>query len=254
MLVPVAPDAPAYELITEVGHRSPPEEHIGDDRAQLRLRSGGEIAIDRSACRVVFRVPHSVRPDELVHPYLAPAAAVIARWLGRESIHAGAFAGRDSAWGLVGGREGGKSSTLAWLARAGVEVLCDDMLVLDGRTPLAGPRSIDLREDAAARLGAGEEIGLTGARERWRVQLGPVPATRPLAGWVFLTWGERLELRRLSGSECLQRLAAERALRLAPVRPDAFLELAGLPGWELRRPRGWESLPETADRLRDLAG
>lgn len=148
---------------------------MGADHAQLRLRNGGEIAIDRRAGRVVFRVPHPVRADELVHPYLAPAAAVIARWLGRESIHAGAFAGRDTAWGLVGGRGAGKSSTLAWLARAGMEVLCDDMLVLEGRTPLAGPRSVDLREDAAARLGAGEEIGLTGARERWRLQLGPVP-------------------------------------------------------------------------------
>ena len=40
----------------------------------------------------------------------------------------------------------------------------DDLLVLDGRTTFVGPRSIDLREDAAAQLGAGEAIGVTGAR------------------------------------------------------------------------------------------
>jgi hypothetical protein len=253
LLVAVSADAPGYELVAERGPAAAPEEHVDDGHAELRLPRGGQIVIDREAGRVRFRVPESLRADEIVHPYLAPAAAVIARWAGRESIHAGAFAGRHGVWGLVARREGGKSSTLAWLARAGADVLCDDMLVLDGRTPLAGPRTVDLREDAATRLGEGEDIGLTGARERWRVALGPAAAPAPLAGWVFLTWGEPFELRRLGGAERLNRLAGERALRLPPVRPEAFLELLELPAWELRRPLGWGSMPETADRLRDLA-
>jgi hypothetical protein len=208
--------------------------------------------IDRAARTVAYRVPHAVRSDELVHPYLAPAAAVIGRWLGRESVHAGAFAVDGQALGVVGTRESGKSSTLAWLARQGVDVLCDDMLIVDGDRPLAGPRSIDLRADAAERFGAGEPIGMTGARERWRLQLGPT-ATATLTGWVFLAWGDEVAARPLPARERIPRIAAERGLRLPPVRPDALLELASLPAWELSRPRDWASLPRAADLLLGLA-
>jgi hypothetical protein len=209
--------------------------------------------IDRAARTVAYRVPHAVRSDELVHPYLAPAAAVIGRWLGRESVHAGAFAVDGQALGVVGTRESGKSSTLAWLARQGVDVLCDDMLIVDGDRPLAGPRSIDLRADAARRLDAGEAIGVTGARERWRLTLGPTAAHHTLKGWVFLTWGDETVARPLPARERIPRIAEERGLRLPPVRPDALLELAELPAWELSRPRDWASLPRAADLLLGLA-
>jgi hypothetical protein len=217
------------------------------------LRSGGQIVIERREQTVLYRVPHPVREDELVHPYLAPAAAVIGRWMGRESLHAGAFAAGGHALGVVGTREAGKSSTLAWLALQGVDVLCDDMLIVDGDRPLAGPRSIDLRADAAERLGAGEPIGMTGARERWRLRLGPPAPAATLRGWVFLAWGERVEARALPARERIPRIAEERGLRLPPVRPDALLELASLPAWELSRPRGWASLPQAADLLLELA-
>ncbi len=253
LLVEVPADAPVYDLATEIGHATAPGEEVGERHARLRLQSGGEIAVDRDARTVVFRVPHPVRPDELVHPYLAPAAAVIGRWAGRECMHAGAYAAGDKVWGVVGTREAGKSSTLAWLARDGVEVLADDMLILDGQTPLPGPRSVDLREDAAARLGIGQAIGMTGARPRWRVSLGAVAAGRPLAGWVFLGWGDEVALRPVPPSERIPRIAAERGLRLPPVRPDALLELASLPAYELTRPRDWSSLPHAAERLVQLA-
>src|SRR5687767_8737930 len=206
LLVPVSETAPAYESESEVGRPAPDPEFVDDDRGELLLRSGGRILIDRTAGRVSFVVPHEVRPDELVHPYLAPAAAVIGRWHGRESIHAGAFAVDGDVWGVVGEREAGKSSTLAWLAMAGVDVLCDDMLVIDGRTPFRGPRSIDLRADAAERFEAGEAIGVTGARERWRLRLDQAPDGQTLAGFLLLTWGDRVEVRALGASERLQRL------------------------------------------------
>ena len=128
----------------------------------------------------------------LVHPYLAPAAAVIARWLGREPFHAGAFALDGGAWGVLGEREAGKSSLLAWLSLQGRSVVCDDMLVVAGDTVFAGPRSVDLRRETAVRLGAGEELGMIGARERWRVGLPPIEPEVPLAGWVFLEWGDEV--------------------------------------------------------------
>jgi hypothetical protein len=253
LLVAVDPGAPAYTVRAEIGHAPSFEEHVDDEGAELRLRSGGQIVIDRDAASIRFRVPHPVRPDELVHPYLAPAAAVVGRWMGRESVHAGAFAVAGSALGVVGTRESGKSSTLAWLARSGVDVLCDDMLIVDGDTPMAGPRTIDLRADAAQRLDAGDPIGVTGARERWRLRLGPTAAGARLTGWVFLAWGDEVRARPLKASERIPRIAAERGLRLPPVRPDALLELASLPAWELSRPRAWASLPQAADLLLELA-
>jgi hypothetical protein len=244
--------APAYAVSAEIGQADPGGEHVDDDAARLRLQSGGEIVIDRAAATVLYRVPRAVRPDELVHPYLAPAAAMIGRWMGRESVHAGAFAVDGRALGVVGTRESGKSSTLAWMAREGVDVLCDDMLIVDGDRPFAGPRSIDLRADAAKRLGAGTPIGVTGARERWRLAL-PKPGTARLAGWVFLAWGDEIAARPLPARERIPRIAEERGLRLPPVRPDSLLELAELPAWELSRPRDWASLPRAADLLLELA-
>jgi hypothetical protein len=253
LLVEVPPDAPEYSVAAEIGRADTHAEHVDDARAELRLRSGGQIVIDRAAQTILYRVPHAVREDELVHPYLAPAAAIVNRWLGRESVHAGAFAVAGRALGVVGTREAGKSSTLAHLALAGVDVLCDDMLIVDGDTPLTGPRSIDLRADAAERFGAGEAIGITGARERWRLTLSPVAGAPKLHGWVFLAWGDRIEARPLPARERIPRIAEERGLRLPPVRPDALLELAELPAWELSRPRGWASLQPAADLLLELA-
>ena len=253
LLVPVDGQAPAYLVESAVESPPPGPEHVDDDRAELRLRSGGRVLIDRRAGWARFEVPHPLRPDELVHPYLAPAAAVIGRWLGRESVHAGAFAVDDRALGVVGTREAGKSSTLAWLALEGGEVLCDDLLVVDGRSMFAGPRSIDLREDAAAHLGAGEAIGVTGARERWRLRLAPAGGRHTLAGFVFLSWGDEVTVRRLGAGERLERLVPQRGARLEPLRPDAVLDLASLPAWEINRPRSWASLPEVGRRLLELA-
>jgi hypothetical protein len=252
LLVPVDGRAPAYLVESAVRPAQPGSEHVDDDRAELRLRSGGRVLIDRRGGRVCFEVPHPVRPDELVHPYLAPAAAVIGRWLGRESVHAGAVAVDGRALGVVGARGAGKSSTLAWWALGGGEVLCDDLLMIDGRATFTGPRSIDLREDAAAQLGAGELIGVTGARERWRLQLAPAGDGHVLVGFVFLAWGDSVTVRKLGVGERLQRLVPERSLRLEPARHDALLDLATLPAWEISRPRSWAALPEAGQRLREL--
>ena len=97
-------------------------------------------------------MPAPLSADELVHPFLAPAAALFAHWHGREGLHGGALALGGTAWGVIGDRLGGKSSLLAALAVSGTDVVCDDVLVLDGREVYPGPRTVDLREDAAAAL------------------------------------------------------------------------------------------------------
>jgi hypothetical protein len=251
LLVPADPAWPALAVRQETGRSEARDgrDVCTDTHARLQLQNGGEIVIDRHAGQAVFVVPLPLRTEELVHPYMAPVAAILAYWLGRESFHAGAFVHDGGVWAVLGDRESGKSSTLAWLALRGHPVVCDDMLILDGTTAFAAPRSIDLRPEAARQLGAGEALGVIGTRERWRMTVGPVDSGMPVRGWIFLAWGPRLEIERLPGSRRVARLAAHRGVRLQPVEAASLLELATLPAWELRRPQGWDSLSAAAQRL-----
>jgi hypothetical protein len=250
LLVPAERSWPCIELVSRIGDSSPdPYDRVSERRAELKLLEGGRILIEREEGRVVFTAPNPPRPEELVHPFLAPVAAVYAYWLGRESFHAGAFVAGDGVWALIGERGSGKSSTLAWLALHGYEVVCDDMLVLEGPNAFPAPRSVDLRPEAALALGAGEPIGLVGARERWRLTLGAVRRNLPLRGWIFLTWADRVDSVRVPAPERLMRLGANRGARLPVADPVYLVELAALPGWELRRPSDWHSLAPAAERL-----
>ncbi|MGH3004321.1 MAG: hypothetical protein ACRDOS_00140 [Gaiellaceae bacterium] len=249
LLVDAPASWPLLEVVRTTGSEAPPLDRLGDDRAELRLHGGGCIRIARSPLRATFATPSPLADAELVHPLLGAAAAVAAHWLGREAFHAGAVLLDRGAWGLVGERGTGKSSTLAWLGLHGADVLSDDLLVLEATTVFAGPRSVDLRAEPAAQLGAGEHLGRLGSRERWRVRLSAVPPELPLRGWVLLGWGDRLDMRRLPGGVRLTELARQRAVKVPPLHPQSLLELAALPAWELRRPRRWSSLEEAAGLL-----
>jgi hypothetical protein len=240
---------PAVEVGVHVGELDAEDEQLDDDRALLRLRTGGWIDVRRDPGHARYVVPAALSADELVHPFLAPAAAVFAHWHGREGLHGGALALGGTAWAVIGDRFGGKSSLLAALAVSGTDVVCDDVLVLDGCVAYPGPRTIDLRKDAAAALEVGDEIGVAGARERWRLRLAPLDRSLSIGGWVFAEWAEELELKRLPPPEILARLFRNRSLRVPPKDPAAFLQLSALPAWELRRPRSWASLPETLEAL-----
>jgi hypothetical protein len=254
MLVEAQADWPRVQLVSEIADPPPAAEWVTADAAELALKTGGRLSIDRRRGVARFAVPRPVADAELVHPYLAPVAAVVSHWNGRLSFHAGAFVAGGGVWALVGEREAGKSSTLAWLALQGHQVVADDVLVVCEGKAYAGPRSIDLRCETAERFGVGEALGMVGARRRWRVSLPGVDAELPLRGWVFLGWGDRLEVGPLPGSRLLGELMRHLTLRIQPTRPRGLLELAMLPAFELRRPRGWESLTETTDRLLELAG
>lgn len=249
LLALAEPDWPRYTVSVDVGETRVVEEFVTDGAARLRLRTGGCVAIDREPGVIAYTVPAPLSPDEVAHPFLAPVAAVVAHWHGRESIHAGAFVLGDAVWGVVGDRFGGKSSLLAALAARGVDVFTDDMLVAEGDTAFAGPRSIDLREEAATELGVGTDIGMAGARPRWRVRLGAVAPRARIAGWVFLDWAPEIDVVRVPASDTLQRLLRNRGIRLAPPDPSAFVHLSALPAWELRRPRSWDQLEAAVERL-----
>ena len=249
LLLPAERGWPLVRIVLEISEADPPAERLHAGSALVRLRTGGWIELDRAGGLAAYFVQRPLSEDEIVHPFLAPVAIVVSHWYERESIHAGALAVNGTAWGIVGDRLGGKSSLLAALATCGVDVLADDLIVLDELTAFAGPRTIDLREDAAAALGLGESIGRAGARERWRLRLGVVPASAPMGGWIFVGWGDRLEMRRMRGAEVLERLLGSRGIRATPAEPDRFLQLSALPAWELSRPRSWSSLHQTVEEL-----
>lgn len=152
---------------------------------------------------------------------------------------------------MLGEKGAGKSSMLAALAGAGTPIVCDDVLVVEGTTALAGPRSIDLRKDAANRFGVGEPLGVLGDRERWRVPLGGIEPELPFCGWVTLRWSEEQAIRRLHGAERVHELLEHLALRVPPGNPGAVLDLAALPFLELSRPRRWSSIGRTVEFLLD---
>lgn len=255
LLVVADPAWPRFGITNTTGLIERVSDRLSDDRAEIALRSGGVLFLDRHEAKAEFVTPERLSPDELAHPGLAPVAAVTARWFGRQSFHAGGFAVGNDVWALLADREGGKSTTLAWLAAHGCAVVCDDMLVLDGDEPFVGPRILDLRSEAAERLGLGDYKGRVGARERWRVQLDAVPADTRFRGWIFLDWGDEVVVEPVRAADRLPRVARHLGLRVPPARPERLLELAALPGWEFRRPRGWDRFDEAGSRLLDaLAG
>jgi len=254
MLSPASASWPHLEVKRRRGPGGTEPEWLTETGARLNLQNGGEIELERDRERVTFVLPRPVRTAELIHPLLAPVGAVMAYWLGRESFHAGGFVAGGKTWAILGDRGSGKSTTMARLALAGVPVVGDDLLVVEGRTAFAGPRAVDLRADAAAHLGVGEGLGVVGARERWRLALDGVPSETTLAGWIFLGWGPRVELVTVPGSERLVRLTGGRGINLPPREPEALLDLATLPGWELRRPKGWRSLDDAVECLLATVG
>ncbi len=129
----------------------------------------------------------AVPPDMVVHPCLGAVGMLAAYARGDVYLHGGAFTTAGGTWGVLADKEGGKSTLLALLARAGVDIVADDVLIVRDGTVLAGPRAIDLRPDAGAALGVDE---LVRHGERVRVGLPPTRAEHELRGWISVAWGE----------------------------------------------------------------
>lgn len=253
-LVAAPPEWGSLLIEAEVGPSQPvAADHVGEAGALLRLKTGGSLSLDRAARLARYSVPWPLGADELAHPFLAPAAAVFAHWEGRLAFHAGAFVAGGGVWAVVGSRGAGKSTALARLVLLGHDVFADDVLVLDGSVACAAPRAIDLRRDAARRLGAGDPLGVVGTRPRWRVALPACAAELPFRGWMFLEWGARREAVALRASDCLTRLTAALTVRLDAPDPRAMLDLAALPAWTVRRQRDWARLDDGVEQMLELA-
>jgi hypothetical protein len=203
----------------------------------IPLEPTGHLAMERAAMRCVFKMDHPLAPAALIHPYLAPAAAIAASWTGWQTFHAGAFVHAGGAWVVLGAPSSGKSTLLAILAGRGVPVLADDLTCVRSGAVAAGPRCLDLRPDAAAALSAGEPLGVVGARERWRVALPGVQPETPLRGWVQLGWGDVPEAVELGPGRTIDAIARHVAVAAGRADYAGLLELAAAPLIDFRRPR-----------------
>jgi hypothetical protein len=218
------------------------ETRILAQEATLPLQPAGRLRLVRDERVIDFLTPEPLPDNALAHPFLAPAAALAAAWEGDLTFHGGAFVVDGGAWCVLGLAAAGKSSLLAVLANQGTPVLSDDLVIAraDGKVP-AGPRCVDLRPDVAERLGVGTDIGVVGARERWRVELPAVDAETPLAGFVDLRWAGDAACEPVPEPERARLL--EDALAVVPTeRATAAIDAASrLPMIRLlRRPGSWD--------------
>ena len=249
------PEWPALHVRRQIGPAPDEPGQVGEAGARLSFGGGDWLELDRTAATATYRTAAAVDEDTLIHPLLAPAAGLMARWLGREAFHAGALLGEDGAWALAGTNQAGKSTLLAALAMRGGEILTDDLLVLEpAGITYAGPRCIDLR--APDLVGAGVQARVRPVRggTRQRLDLPAVVAAAPLRGWLFLEWGDRVEAESCPAAARIERLMAQRRWATQPMDSRTLLDLAALPAWILRRPRGAQHIGAVLELLARLVG
>lgn len=239
-----APDSwPPVDVTQEIGEPAD-RTRVGEESAEVVLPGRRSIVVRREPAAVRFIGDDELQPELLVHPYLAPAASVLAQWQGWVPLHAGAFVVDGGAWLVLGERGSGKSTTLAALSAAGFPVLADDLTVLRDNLVLAGPRSVDLRDERGY---SSTDLGKVGERHRWRVRLPDVALETPVAGAVQLSWSDKPGLRRLTAPERSQALGS--ALSMS-VDGQLFLQTMAIPVHSLSRPHG--HVEDTIGLLREV--
>lgn len=249
MVGPALPEWPGVGVEWTSPLADPPGSgSFGPSRAVLPLLSGGHAVFDRERRQATFHKPRPPEGHELAHPCLSAVGLVFARWDGRVALHAGGIVVGGRAWGVLGAREAGKSTTLVHLARAGHGVLCDDLLVVDRGQACAGPRTLDLRPETARRL-EGEDLREVRQGQRHRMLLPPAPATVPLGGFLVLDVGDDVSVEPVPARERLPALQPHVTLRQIGLPASGLLELVALPMWRVRRSRAWADLPRLIERL-----
>ncbi len=251
---PVQADAPVLRIEVSALPADPPPLRVDPDEAVVALRCGGRLSVRRGEGVARFALARTPSPAELLHPYLAAAAALVWQWAGHEALHAGAFALDGAAVLLLGARESGKTTTLRQLAGAGLPVLSDDLAIVVGDHVLAGPRALDVRRAPGdSRAPASGAAAIVRSGERSRLTLGPAPASLPFGATVVLEWGPSA-ITAVGAAERPALLAGQRSFPgLAPAG-SALLDLAARPMLRFRRPRDPATAGEDAlallERLR----
>ncbi|MEW6154469.1 MAG: hypothetical protein AB1673_10840 [Actinomycetota bacterium] len=237
---------------TTVVNGQPPAFASTSERLCRPFLYGTHYVVDRVSGRATFAGDVAPGGDVVVHPGLVGVAAAYALWLGRAAFHAGGFISREGAWAIVGAKGEGKTTLLAALAGRGAAILADDLLVLDGLTALAGPRTLDLRPDAAALVGQAQVTTRVRNGERGRLHVDVVPLAVPFRGWVELRAGPVVALDPVPPAERVSLMAPHALRPLGPARAATLLHLASRPAWRLQRPKRPEALAECVDMLETL--
>ena len=248
-LQPVDPDSPRLDVQVRPGPADPRPHRLDRHIADLPLLGGGRMVLRRGEGVVRYCMPVPLTDAELVHPFLAPAAAAFWTWEGALALHAAALLTPAGALLVFGAKGSGKSTTLAALAAQGTPVVADDLAVVRDGLVAAGPRGIDLRTGAA---GLGEwrgQVVRPSGGGRLRLSLPPVAAHSPVAGIVLLAWGDEVRLRPVAPGARIGVLAAQRSFPGLGADPVALLELAALPTAELVRPPGRVGLDRAVQAL-----
>jgi len=248
LLVEAPEGWPRWQIVLAAGSGTPTE-FVEQSRARVCSEPSGWVDIDLSTRTSTMNLPQELPHAEIAHPFLGSTAVVVAHWRGLQSFHAGAFITDSGAWAILGYKGAGKSSLLAALSGMGVPILTDDVLVIGEQLQgFAGPRCIDLRRETASALNVGVDLGVVGARERWRLQLDPVATELPLAGWICLEWGEPAILP-VPAHERIRSLYQSIALRVEQHDPGVLarlMDLLVLPMVCVQRRRSIATLNETA--------
>jgi hypothetical protein len=231
-------------------------EEVDARRFKLGVRGAATFHVDRDPPTILFDLPEPPAPGALIHPLLTVGIAVLARWRGDVTLHAGAFATPAGAWGVMGTREAGKSAMLATLSMAGYPIVADDLLAIQDGSVWAGPSCVDLRPDTAARFTEARYLGIVGSRPRYRLSTRVGPSMSPLKGCFLLDWHDRphVQIERVSTEEWLRWLYRQEYISLVGVPdPVKILPLLALPCWRVTRPADWGMTQEAIGRVLDVA-
>lgn len=255
-LIHVPEDADEVVLSWRQGETLDDGLEVRDDRVTIAARGHLTMEVTRLPPHVEVRLPDPPNPEALVHPLATTPLAVLARWRGNPSLHAGAFLSDRGAYVLCGHRQAGKSTTLAMLAQRGLPIVADDLVVIDGSDVLSAPACVDLRGDAALRFPEARFLGTIGARDRYRMSTPAAPARVPLRGLFLLEWGTdpEPEVEPLSVRERAAAMHGFDYAAFVGLPPgEVLLELLALPMWRLKRARSWSSAEAAVGKLLDMA-
>lgn len=243
-LLTTAPaDWPTWRISVDVlpeedlRERVEPTQVLSTSELRCSLSNGGWAVTERASRRTTLSVVVHPGPGSVLHPLFSVSAAAAAMWRGDVALHASALLGDHGCWGLLGTHGSGKSSTVAAWAEAGRGVMTDDVLVVRDGHALAGPRMIDLRNEAAPRHPTAVDLGRVGKRERWRMQLPAVEPECPLSGFVTLAWGPDLTLEPVPLTDRLAILEKNLTLGVPSLDPLSLAVLCTLPMHKLTRPQ-----------------
>ena len=242
--------------LTEVAAPDAPSFALDPGRVQIVLADGSQLDaqdLGDGCYRASLGGGPAKTLDELVHPYLAPIAALVHRWRGVPALHGAALGSPLGALGLLGVRESGKSTTAAALVAAGLSLLSDDLIVVGQGRILPGPLSVDLRPAGAALLGlSGEPVRGGDRLRRLATELDMGPAATDLRVLVQLEFGPVTRIRPVPAGERLAALAPHLYWPGLGHPARDLLALAAVPQVVLERPRGEAGLTAAVSALLGL--